>query len=102
MQKYQQYHWNIACLHIGAIEEELLGEEETTFIGCCCQSRVGSVLQIVGGEGKINEIVKLEIEFLIRDSSEENQVVECNGEGYWQGNGHLQMLSVVTETRHPF
>ena len=57
-----------------AIEEELLGEEETTFLGCC-QSRVGSITKIFGGEGKINELVNVEIEFLIKHSNEENQVV---------------------------
>ena len=53
-----------------------------TFLGCC-QSRVGSVTKIFGGEGKINELVRVEIEFPIEHSFEENQVVYGNGEIYW-------------------
>ena len=94
MQKYLQYHWNIAgkyhwkisleniILHHWKISfyisshavEELLCEEETPFLGCC-QSRVGSVTKIFDGEGKMNEFVNVEIEFLIKHFIEENQVV---------------------------
>ena len=83
--------------------EELLGEEETSFFGCC-HSRVGSVTKIFGGEDKSNEIVNVEIEFIIKHSIDENQVYNAMKEDIGRElvtfNCSVLSLRPVTHFRH--